>query len=60
MFLRWKKGELVTDLMWVRNERVESMITLRLRTSGDGEMVEPSMVRSRSSAFLSSALGSQP
>ncbi len=57
MFLRWKKADLVTELMWVWKERVESRMTPRLRTSGDGGMEQPSMWRRKSPIFWSSALG---
>jgi len=56
MFFRWKKADLVTDLMWDWIERVESRSTPRLRTSGDGERVELSMVRRKSPTFLSRVL----
>jgi len=52
MFFRWKKADLVMDLMWDWKERVESRSTPRLRTSGDGEMV-----RRKPPTFLSRALG---
>ena len=40
-----------------RNERVESRMTPRFRTSGDGEVEQPSMTRARSPTFLSSGAG---
>ena len=43
--------------MWDRKERVESRMTPRLRTLGDGEMEQPSTTRARSSNPLSSAAG---
>ena len=55
MFLRWKKADLVMDLMCDWKERVESRITPGLRTSGDGQMDTPSTRRTRSPTFLSSA-----
>ncbi len=56
-FFRMKESGFGDDnLMWVWDERVESMIMPRLWTSGEGEMEEPSKVRSRSPVFLSSAL----
>ena len=57
MFLRWKKADLVTDLMWECKERVESRMTPKLRASGDGEMEQPSTSRMKSPTFRSSALG---
>lgn len=45
------------DLMWVWNERVESRMTPRLRTSEDGEMEQPSTWRMKSPVLRSSALG---
>ena len=47
----------MTDLMCDLNERVESRMTPRLRTSEDGQMELPSTSRRRSPTFLSSALG---
>ena len=44
-------------LMWDRNVGVESMITPRFRTSGDGEVEQPSMTRARSPTFFSSGAG---
>ncbi|XP_033977990.1 agmatinase, mitochondrial-like [Trematomus bernacchii] len=43
--------------MWEWKERVESKMTPRLRTSGDGEMEQPSTSRMKSPTFWSSALG---
>ena len=45
------------DLMWVWNEREESRMTPRLRTSEDGEMEQPSIWRRKSPTFWCSALG---
>ena len=56
MFFRQRKADWVTDLLWDWNERVESMITIRLQASGDGERVDPSMAMNRSLTSLSSAL----
>ena len=47
MFLRGKKVDLVTDLMWDWKEWVESRMIPRLRTSDDGKMEQPSMFRNR-------------
>ena len=44
-------------LMWDQNERVESRMTPRFRTSGDGEVEEPYMTRARSQTFLRSGAG---
>ena len=53
----WKKADLVTDLMCVSYESVESKITPRLRTSEDSEMLEPSTWRTRSPTLWSRFLG---
>lgn len=47
----------MTDLTCEWKDRVESRMTPRLRTSGDGEMKLPSTWRRKSPAFLCSALG---
>ena len=47
----------MTDLMCDSNERVESKITPRLRTSGDGVMEQPSTWRRRSPILWSCTLG---
>eukprot|EP00064_Thunnus_orientalis_P018440 superscaffoldBa00004251_g18539 len=57
MFLRWKRADLVTDLMCDWKERVESRMRPRWRTSGDGEMEQPSTSRRKSPTFWSSASG---
>jgi hypothetical protein len=48
MLRRWKKADLVTLLMWDRNERMESRMKYRFRTSDHGEVEQPSMTRTRS------------
>ena len=50
-------GERTDLVMWDRNERVESRMTPRFHTSGDGEVEKPYMTRARSPTFLSSGAG---
>ena len=57
MLRRWKTADLVVLPMWDRNERVESRVTPRFHTSGDGEVEQPSMTWARSQTFLSSGAG---